>query len=50
MMHGKGQITEADGIVYEGEFINNRKNGIFILIDNEGGRREVFFKDDKIQY
>jgi hypothetical protein len=35
-MHGKGKLTWADGKIYEGEFVNDKRegHGVFTWKDN----------------
>ena len=39
-MHGKGVYKWADGRVYEGEFVNDKRNGFGIYTWTDGRRYE----------
>ena len=48
LFEGKGQLIYKDGTVYDGEFVNGKKNGNGILLSNSGIKIEGIFKDDKL--
>ena len=46
--HGKGKYTTPDGIVYEGSFIMNKRNGIFKVTYPDGSHKICDYKDDEL--
>ena len=46
LFNGKGQLIYKDGTVYDGEFINGKKNGYGIILYPSGLKTEGKFKDD----
>ena len=37
-MHGSGKFENAEGDLYEGEFANNLKHGVGIVLRSNGSR------------
>ncbi|MBR0474323.1 MAG: AAA family ATPase [Erysipelotrichaceae bacterium] len=46
--HGQGKYVTADGTVYEGSFIHNKRNGVFKISYPDGSQKVVDIKDDEI--
>lgn len=43
--HGKGKLRQADGKVFEGEYVNDKRHGKGYIISPNGQKEEVIFEN-----